>query len=328
MKAIIWTKYGSPDGLQLCEVAKPVPRDDEVLIRIHAATVTAGDCELRSSRFPFWLWLPLRLVIGFRRPKRITILGQELAGDIEATGKNVTRFKAGDPVFAWTGLHLGGYAEYTCLRESAMMAIKPSGLTYEEVAAVPVGGLEAWYFVRKANIRPGEKVLIYGAGGSIGTFAIQLARYFGAEVTGVDRSDKLDLLRSLGADDAIDYTRQDFTQGGKAYDVIIDVIGKSPFSGSIRSLTPEGRYLSSPSPFKAMQGRWLTRNSRRRVILGTGDQNIENLNSLRGLLEAGRIKTVIDRSYPLEGAAEAHRYVDGGNKKGNVILTVTQPGEK
>ena len=323
MKAIVWTKYGSPDGLQLREVAKPVPKDDEVLIRIRATTVTAGDSELRSFRFPLWLWLPLRLLIGFTRPKRITILGQEVAGELEAVGKDVTRFKAGDPVFAWTGLHLSGYAEYTCLRESAMIAIKPSNMTYEQAAAVPVGGLEAWYFLRNAKVRSGEKVLIYGAGGSIGTYAIQLAKYFGAEVTGVDRSDKLEMLRSLGVDHVIDYTRQDFTQSGRTYDVIIDVIGKSPFSGSIRSLTPDGRYLSNPGAFKSIQKYWLTRNSRRRVILGTGGQNIENLHSIRELIEAGKIKTVIDRSYPLEQAAEAHRYVDGGNKKGNVILTVT-----
>lgn len=328
MKAIVWTKYGSPDGLQLQEVTKPVPKDDEVLIRIRATTVTAGDCELRSSKFPFWLWLPLRLVVGFRRPKRITILGQELAGDIESTGSHVTRFKAGDPVLAWAGLHLGGYAEYTCLRETAMMAIKPSNLTYEQASAVPVGGLEAWYFLRKANVRPNEKVLIYGAGGSIGTFAVQLAKYFGAEVTGVDRSDRLEMLRSLGADHVIDYTRENFTQSEQRYDVIIDVIGKSPFSGSLGVLTPQGRYLSNPSLSRGIRGKWLTRNKDKQVMLGTGDQNIANLHSLLGLLEAGKIKTVIDRCYPLEQAAEAHRYVDGGNKKGNVILTVTKPDDQ
>jgi len=328
MKAIVWTKYGSADGLQLREVEKPAPRDNEVLIRIHATTVTAGDCELRSFRFPFWLWLPLRLLIGLSKPKRVTILGQEVAGEIEATGKGVSRFKVGEPILAWTGLHLSGYAEYTCLREDAMMAIKPSNMTYEQAAAVPVGGLEAWYFLRNAKVRSGEKVLIYGAGGSIGTFAIQLAKYFGAEVTGVDSAVKLEMLRSLGADHVIDYTHEDFTKNGKTYDVIIDVIGKSPFSGSIHSLTPDGRYLSNPHPLKGLQGRWLTRKGRRQVMLGTGGQEIENLHSLCDLLEAGKIKTVIDRSYPLEQAAEAHRYVDGGNKKGNVILLVTQAEER
>jgi NADPH:quinone reductase-like Zn-dependent oxidoreductase len=325
MKAIIWTKYGSPDGLQLREVEKPVPKDSEVLIRVHAASVSAADSELRRSDFPLWLWLPIRLLIGVRRPKRVNILGQELAGDVEVTGKAVVRFKPGDPVFAWTGLHLGGYAEYNCLPESAMMAIKPANLTYEEAAAIPVGGLEAWCFTRKANIRPGEKVLIYGAGGSIGTFAVQLARYYGAEVTAVDRASKFEMLRSLGAHHVVDYTREDFTHSGKVYDVIIDSIAKSPFSGSIRSLTPQGRYLSNPRPSKSLQGKWLTRNNHKKVLLETASQTMDDLLSLRSLLEEGKIKVVIDRSYPLEQAADAHRYVDSGEKKGNVILTVTHP---
>jgi NADPH:quinone reductase-like Zn-dependent oxidoreductase len=327
MKAIAWTKYGSPDGLQLQDMEKPVPKENEVLIRVHAASVSAADSELRRSDFPFWLWLPIRLVIGVRRPKRVTILGQELAGVVEATGKVVTLFKAGDPVLAWTGLHLGGYAEYDCLPESTMMVVKPSRLSYEQAAAVPVGGLEAWCFLRKARVCPGEKVLIYGAGGSIGTFAVQLAKLNGAEVTAVDRASKHEMLRALGADHVIDYTREDFTRSGKAYDVIIDAIAKSPFSGSIRSLTPAGRYLSNPRPSKSLQGKWLTRGSSRKVLLETAGQTMEDLRSLCVLLEDGKIKAVIDRVYPLEQAAEAHRYVDSGEKKGNVILTVTHASD-
>src|SRR6266496_760620 len=236
MKAIVWTKYGPPKGLQVQEVAKPTPRDHEVLIRIYATTVTAGDIQLRSFKIPILLWLPVRLFLGFIRPIRIKILGQELAGEIEAVGKDVTRFKKGDQVFAWTGLRLGAYAEYTCLPEKGVLAIKPSNMTYEEAATLPVGGLEAVHFMRKGNIQSGEKVLINGAGGSIGTFAIQLAKYFGADVTGVDTTEKLDMLRSIGADHVIDYTQADFTKSGQTNDVIFDVIGKSPFSRSVRSL--------------------------------------------------------------------------------------------
>jgi NADPH:quinone reductase-like Zn-dependent oxidoreductase len=322
MKAIVWTKYGPADGLQLQDVEMPAPKDDEVLVRVHAASVSAADSEMRRMDFPLWLWLPMRLMIGVRRPQRVTVLGQELAGVIEATGKNVTRFHSGDPVLAWTGLHLGGYGEYNCLPESAMMAVKPANLTYEEAAAVPVGGLEAWCFVKKAKIRPGEKVLVYGAGGSIGTFAVQLARSYGAEVTAVDRASKHEMLRGLGVDHVIDHTCEDFTRNGKAYDVIIDAIAQSPFSGSIRSLTPGGRYLSNPRPFQSLQGKWLTKGTRKKVLLETAGQTMQDLRSLCALLEEGTLKVVIDRVYRLEQAAEAHRYVDSGEKKGNVVLMV------
>jgi NADPH:quinone reductase-like Zn-dependent oxidoreductase len=326
MKAIVWTKYGSPDVLQLKEIAKPTPKANEVLIKIYATTVTAGDCEARSLKMPILIRLPMRVYVGLRKPKRITILGQELAGEIEAIGKDVKRFKAGDQVFGTTGLGFGAYAEYICLpEESAMgvLATKPANMTYEEAAAVPTGGLEALHFIRKANLRRGEKVLIIGAGGSIGTFAVQLARHFGAEVTGVDRARKSGMLRSIGAEHVIDYTQEDFTRNGETYDVIFDVPGKSSFSGSIRSLKQNGRYLlANPGLSHTLQGPWTSMRSGKKVIFGAASQKTEDLIFLRELIEAGQIKAVIDRRYSLEQIAEAHRYVDTGQKQGNVVITV------
>jgi NADPH:quinone reductase-like Zn-dependent oxidoreductase len=328
MKAVIWTKYGPADALQLKEVEKPVPKADEVRIKIHATTVTAGDCEMRSLNLPFFLAVPMRAYIGLRKPKRITILGQELAGEIESVGKDVKLFKEGDPVFAATGFGLGAYAEYKCMPESpagmgGVLARMPHNLTYEEAAAVPIGGLEALHFLRKGNLHRGQKVLINGAGGSIGTFAVQLARHFGAEVTGVDSTEKLDMLRSIGAQQVIDYTWEDFTKNGHTYDLIFDVVGKSPFTRSVRSLKPDGRYLlANPRPSHMVRGRWISMSSRKRVIYGAAGQRIEDLLALKELIEAGVIKPVIDRHYPLEQAAEAHRYVETGNKKGNVVIRV------
>ncbi len=325
MKAIVLTKFGPPDVLQLQEVAKPIPRDGEVLIRIHATTVTAGDCELRSLKFPIWLRIPLQIYLGHIRSGNM-ILGQELAGEIEAVGKDVKRFRAGDQVFAWTGLGLGAYAEYKCLPENGVLVIKPSNMTYEESAVLPVGGLEAVHFMKNGTIQSGQKVLIYGAGGSIGTFAVQLAKYFGAEVTAVDSAGKLDMLRSIGADHVVDYTKEDFTQNGETYDVIFDVVGKSSFSRSVRSLTLNGRYLlGNPGLSQRVQGRWTSMRSSKRVVpyaAKTAREYTEAFSFLKELIEAGKIKSVIDRRYPLEQTAEAHRYVDTGQKKGNVVITV------
>ena len=326
MKAMVMSKFGPPEVLQLKEVAQPAPKDNEVLIKVHATTAFAGDCELRSLKLPAEFRLPFWIYMSFFRPRPI-ILGQELAGEIEAVGKAVTKFKIGDPVYATTSFSLGAYAEYTCMAEapglmSGTLAIKPANLTYAEAAAVPVGGLEALHFVRSTNIRSGERVLINGAGGSIGTMAIQLAKGRGAEVTAVDSAEKLDLLRSIGADHVIDYTQADFTLGGQTYDVIIDVVGKSSVSRSLRSLRENGRYfLGNPSLSQRLRARWTSTDSKQ-VLHGTGGQKPEDLAHLRGLIEAGQLTPVIDRSYPLEKMAEAHRYVDQGHKKGNVVVTV------
>ena len=326
MKAIVWTKYGSPDVLQLKEIAKPTLKANEVLIKIYATTVTAGDCEARNLKMPILIRLPMRMYVGLRKPKRITILGQEFAGEIEAIGKDVKRFRAGDQVFGTTGLGFGAYAEYVCLPEKSAMGVlatKPANVTYEEAAAVPTGGLEALHFIREGNIQRGEKVLIIGAGGSIGTFAVQLARYFGAEVTGVDSSGKLNMLRSIGADHVIDYTQEDITKRAETYDVIFDVMGKSSFSGSVRSLKQNGRYLLGNAGLPQMvRGRWISIISSKKVIIGAANQKNEDLLFLKALIEAGKIKSVIDRSYPLEQIAEAHKYVEAGHKKGNVAITI------
>lgn len=325
MKAVVWTKYGSPDGLEYREIAKPTPKDNEVLIKVHASTVTAGDSEMRGFRFPLWLAIPIRLYMGPIKPRDI-VLGQELAGEVEAVGKDVTQFKPGDRVFGTTGMRLGSHAEYNCLpaqTDDSVLAIMPSNMTYGEAAAVPTGGLEALHFLRKANIQPGEKVLIIGAGGSIGTFAIQLAKYFGAHVTAVDSAAKLDMLRSIGADDVIDYTREDFTQNGQTYDVIFDVMGKGSYSRSLKSLNPNGRLAYGNPQFSHMIRRlWESGGDGKQVIIGTPKQRNEDLLYLKDLIETGKLKSIIDRRYPLEQTAEAHRYVETGQKQGHVVITV------
>jgi len=327
MKAIVWTEYGPPDVLQLKEVKTPTPKDNEVLIRIHATTVTSGDCEQRSLKLPIWYALSIRAVAGFKRPERITILGMELAGEIESVGKEVKRFTKGDQVFAATGfIGMGACAEYICLPEEAeggALATKPANMTYEEAAAVPVGGHEALCFLRQGNIQSGQKVLINGAGGTIGPFAVQLAKHFGAEVTGVDSTEKLDMLSSIGADHVVDYKQEDFTKSGETYDLILDLVGKSSFSGSIRSLKQNGSYLiASPGPSQLVRGRWTSMINSKKVIIGAAYPKTEDLIFLRELVEEGKIEAVIDRRYPLEQTAEAHRYVEKGHKKGNVVITV------
>ncbi|MEO8609581.1 MAG: NAD(P)-dependent alcohol dehydrogenase [Chloroflexota bacterium] len=323
MKAIIWTKFGSPDGLEFQEVANPTIKDNEILIRVRATTVSAGDCEIRALKFPGWIAIPLRLYVGITKP-RVKILGQELAGDVEAIGKDVTRFKVGDPVFGITGLHFGGYAEYVALSEKTPLAIKPAHLTYDQAAALPVGGTEALHFMRKAAIQPGEKVLIYGAGGSIGTYAIQLARYFGAgDITAVDSAEKLDMLRAVGANHTLDYTKTDFTQTGETYDVILDVVGKSSFPGSIKALNPNGRFMcANPSFSQMLRGTRTLGPNGQKIIVGPANPQGEDLLFLAGLVEAGKLKPVIENRFPLEQTADAHRYAEAGHKQGNLIITV------
>jgi NADPH:quinone reductase-like Zn-dependent oxidoreductase len=328
MKAIVWTKYGPPDALQLKDVETPTPKEDEVLIRVHAATASTADTELRRLKLPLFFAVFLRLYLGFLKPTRIRILGTEFAGEIVSIGKDVTGYQPGDQVYGYTGLSMGTYAEYLCLSENpsalaSVMGKKPVNVTYEEAAALPFGGLEALHSLRQANIQPRQKVLIVGAGGSIGTYAVQLARHYGAEVTGVDKPEKLEMLRSIGAQHVIDYTREDFTRIGQTYDVILDTIGKSPFARSLRSLHEQGTYLNANPGFSGgIRMRWLSRNSSKRVIPWTAGYTVKNLLALKELVEAGTIKPVIDRTYPLEQIVEAHRYVDSGQKKGNVVITV------
>lgn len=328
MKAIVWTKYGSPDVLQLQEVEKPTPKDNEVLIKVHAATASTADTEFRRLKLPLLFAIPLRLYIGFKKPNRITILGTEFAGEIGSAGKDVTRYKPGDQVFGYTGLAMGTYAEFMCLAEKSsgmagVLAKKPVNMSYEEAAAVPFGGLEALHSLGKANVQRGQKVLIVGAGGSIGTWTVQLAKLYGAEVTGVDKPGKFEMLRLIGADHVIDYTREDFTKNGETYDAILDTIGKSPFSGSIRSLKENGTYFNAnPGLLGGVRRRWASKRSGKKVLPWTAGYTTNNLLALKELIEAGKIKSVIDRRYPLEQTAEAHRYVEQGHKKGNVIITV------
>lgn len=329
MKAIVWTKYGSPDGLQLKDVEKPVPKDDEILIKIHATTITAGDCEMRRLELPLMLSFPVRIYAGFIAPKRIPILGQELAGEVEEVGANVKSYKAGDQVFGTTGFGFGAYAEYICLPEKpddaqGTLASKPANLTFEEAAAVPTAGLEALHFLRKADIQPGKKVMIVGAGGSIGTFAIQLARHFGAEVTGVDNTEKMDMLRSIGADHVIDYTQGDYTRNGETYDLIIDVVGRLGVSRRLKLLKQGGYYfLAYAGPSHILLSLWTSMTSKKKFKIESATQKKEDLIFLKELIEAENLKSIVDRSYPLEQTAQAHRYVETGHKKGHVVITVT-----
>jgi len=327
MKAIVWTKYGPPDVLQLQEVEKPTPKDNELLIKIDATTVTAGDCEMRSLKFPIFLSLPMRLWIGLRKPKGTTIPGTELAGEIETVGKDVKLFKTGDQVYGSAGMDFGANAEYICLPEEpgemeGGVAIKPANMTYNEAATVPFGGRDALHFLRLGNIQSGQKILINGAGGSIGTFAVQLAKYYGAEVTAVDSGAKLAMLRTIGADHVIDYTQEDFTEGSEIYDVIFDVIGKVSFSRGNSVLRQDGCYLLANPASQMVRGLWTRMTSSRKVIMQTASGTTEDLVFLRELVEAGKIKTVIDRIYPLEQIVEAHQYVETGQKAGNVVITV------
>ena len=316
MKATVYTKFGPPEVLHLQEVEKPTPKDNEVLIKIYATTVVKEDPDMRAS--PGFN--------GFLKPRN-PILGQELAGEIEAIGRDVTRFKPGDPVFG-IGM-FGAYAEYKCMSENGALALKPVNMSYEEAVSVPNGALTALPFLRdQGHIRRGQSVLIYGASGSVGTAAVQLAKCFGAEVTGVCSTANLDMVKALGADKVVDYTQEDFTRNGETYDIIFDTVGKLSFSQCKSSLTDEGIYLSTvPTPVMMLQALWPARSGSKKVKfiaagLRPAREKIKDLVFLTELIEAGKIKPVIDRCYPLEQTAEAHRYVEQGHKKGNVVITV------
>jgi len=325
MKAIVYTEYGPGDVLHLQDVEKPTPKDNEVLIKVHAATVTTGDCNVRGFTFvpPGFGPLP-RLMFGLKKPK-IAILGTELAGEVEAIGEAVTMFKKGDQVFGIGSDRFGAYAEYTCRPEKGALAIKPSNLSYEEAATLPFGAGTALYFLRDmAKIKRGQKVLVNGASGGVGVYAVQLAKYYGAEVTGVCSTANLELVKSLGANKIIDYTKQDFTQNGETYDIIVDtVVGKTSFSRCKNSLKPKGLYLAVAGCLREMgQMLWTSITGGKKVIFGSSTERKEDLVFLKDLVEAGKLKPVIDRRYPLEQTAEAHRYVETGHKKGSVVITV------
>ena len=314
MRAIVCTRYGPPEVLQMRDVEKPEPKDNQLLVRVLATTVTSGDVRVRKAD----PWI-VRLFTGLLKPKK-PILGSDLAGVVEAVGKDVTRFKTGDPVFG-SGVHT--YAEYTCLREEGPRAIKPANMTFEEAAAIPWGGGCSLYFLRRGNIQKGQRVLLYGASGSLGTAAIQLAKYFGAEVTGVCSTANLALVKALGADKVIDYTKEDFTEPG-AYDLIYHTVGKISFSRSLTSLKRGGTYVSALSlvPILRRPRAWIS--GRKKVVGGIAKVKAEDMAFLKGLVEMGHLRAVIDKRYPLEQITEAHRYVEKGHKKGNVVITVEQ----
>ena len=324
MKAVLHTSYGPPDELQLAEINKPVPEKNEILIKIQAASVTSSDCNIRNLTFvPKYLHIPMKMEFGFKEPKN-KILGFDLAGDVEAVGSDVTRFKIGDQIFGTTEPFFGAHAEYICLPEDAVLSQKPENMSYEEAATVPVIGNTALHFVRDmGGIQPGQKILINGASGGIGTFAVQIAKHFGAEVTGVCSTSNLDLVKSLGADQVIDYTEQDFTKSGQTYDVIFDAVGKSSFSRCKSSLKENGLYLHTLPKFSVfLLILWTSIRGGKKVKMEGAPALLENLLFLKELIEAGKLKTVIDKRYPLGQIAEAFRYVEGGHKKGNVVITV------
>ena len=321
VKAIVCSKYGPPEVLQLREVDKPQPKDNEVLIRVYASTVTSGDVRVRSFTWATWFWLFGRIMYGFRGPRR-NIPGNELAGEIEAVGKDVTLFKPGDQVFGLTKGVLFGCtnAEYKCMPEEGALAIKPKNMSYEEAAAVPIGGQTAFHLLRKGNIQLGQQVLIYGASGSVGTYAVQIAKHFGATVTGVCSTSNLEMVKSLGASHVIDYKKSDFTQNGEKYDVIFDAVIKTSFSRCKNSLKQRGIYITVGWPLlHALRSSIV---GSKKVKIGIAPNRTEDLIILRELIEAEKIKAVIDRTYPLEEIVEAHRYVDTGHKKGNVVITL------
>jgi len=330
MKAIVYTEYGKPDVLRLGEIDKPSPKNNEILIRIRAASVNVGDLwarnfkEITPGRFsmPAPLWLPSRLFFGWSKPK-INILGSEFAGDVEGVGRDVKRFKKGDPVFGYRGQNMGANAEYLSVPEDGLVAVKPATMGYEEAAAVPYGALTALSLLGRVNLKSGQKVLVNGASGGIGSAAVQLAKYFGAEVTGVCSTPRLGFVRSLGADKVIDYTREDFTQNGETYDLIFDIMGKISFSRCKGSLNPNGACLFASFKMKQVfQMLWTSITGGKKVICALSGEKLEDLIFIKELVEAGKIKTIIDRRFPMEQTAESHSYIESVHKNGMIIITV------
>jgi 2-desacetyl-2-hydroxyethyl bacteriochlorophyllide A dehydrogenase len=317
MKAIELTKYGAPEYLQMNEVEKPSPKDNEILIKIHATSVSSGDARIRRAD-PFII----RLIFGFKRPRK-PILGVVVAGEIEAIGKSVSNYKEGDQVFGSSGMNFGAHAEYVAVPEDAVLTLKPNNITYEEAAAIPFGGTAAMHFLRLANIQQDQKVLIYGASGALGTMAVQLAKNYGAEVTAVCSSSNIDLMKSLGADEVIDYTKEDFTENGKIYDVIFDTVGKSSFRKALNSLNKDGQLLLASAGIGTMiAGSIRSIFSSKKIVSGVIKETVADLNFFNELIEKGKLKAVIDRIYTLKQIIEAHTYVDQGHKKGNVVIAI------
>jgi len=322
MKAIVYTKYGSPDVLEVKEVKKPTPKDDEVLIKVHASEVTKADCEMRSFNFQVkWFWLPLRVALGLIKPKK-QILGGYFAGEVESVGKKVSKFMMGDQIFGGTKLRLGAYGEYVCLPANYTIVPKPNNMGFEEAAAVPLGGLNALHFLRKANIQKGEKVLVNGAGGSIGTFGVQIAKGMGAEVTAVDSTIKEEMLRRIGSDHFIDYTKEDFTKCGQTYDVIFSMVAKSSYSKCVKALKPKGRYLMANPRISDMLRSVLTSKfTDKTAIFAFARETEEELLTLKEMIEEGEIKPIVDQIYSFEQAAEAHRRVETEKRLGTVVIS-------
>lgn len=325
MKAIVYEKYGSPDVLKMKEIEKPIPKDDEVLIKVYAAEVTKSDCEMRGFKFPVkWFWLPLRFFLGLSKPKN-QVLGGYFAGEIESFGKGVSKYKKGDKVFGVANLRLGAHSEYVSLPASYTIVTKPSNLSFAESAAVPLGGLNALHFLRKANIQKGESILINGAGGSIGIFGVQIAKVMGANVTAIDAGIKEEMLRSIGVDHFFDYTKEDFTKSGLSFDVIFSMVAKSYYSECVKMLKPNGRYLiANPRLFDMFRSVITSKFTNKKAIFAFATEKEEELNTLKEMIEEGRIKSIVDKVYSFEQAAEAHRRVESEQRLGAVVISNTQ----
>ena len=323
MKAIVYSRYGPPDVLNLKEMDKPIPKDNELLIKVHAAEVTKADCELRSFNFPVkWFWLPMRIAMGITRPKK-QVLGGYFAGEVVSMGGDVTKFEKGDLVFGTANLRMGAYGEYMCLPDSYTIVPKPFNMSFEEAASVPLGGLNALHFLRKANIKDGEKVLINGAGGSIGTHGVQIAKSMGAEVTAVDSPIKEDMLRRIGADHFINYKEENFTKNNLKYNVIFDMVAQSSYAGCVRTLAPQGRYLmANPRLSDMLKAVMTTKLTDKTVIFAFAREKEEELLTLKKMIEEGKIKSVVDKIFPMDQAASAHTRVETEQRLGAIVITM------